>query len=441
MKKLFKIFLVLNIFVGIQLWNMYAVVPPPATNNPIATIQITHQMEVNFHLKERSQWECKDCTQCVPEYIPVPNPPVSFRVSKDDPACPVQCNLNGVQIETTMENQGCWKGTSQKVCGNTRRNSDVHMQYYSWESVDFMRFYPPPAKSIFLSSFISNCNGGDRLQWMADLQKALAERGEHRVHNYGACNRDTFLNDDSNRASSKDKIAQQSYFVFSFENSQTEDYVTEKLFDMLSSSTIPVYRGATNARVYAPSRRSVVFANEYSSAAHLADALINISRNDYSSYFEWKQTGPDLKWITLIDEGIVHSLCRTCILLARPFLLNAYRWYVRERGSYEFIGFSDTNSLEDFQGKISIEFRDNSTKPEGSGAVVQLYEAWDRNHCNIDSIEALQRLPYASQLEVVLENPGWTKRAHFVEWWKLNRRPTGYSKRVKEVFQAPPQLQ
>ena len=39
-------------------------------------------------------------------------------------------------------------------------------------------------------SFISNCNGGDRLDYLAKLVAALPQ-GREGVHNYGGCNRDS----------------------------------------------------------------------------------------------------------------------------------------------------------------------------------------------------------------------------------------------------------
>lgn len=129
-----------------------------------------------------------------------------------------------------------------------------------------------------------------------------------------------------------------------------------------------------------------------------------------------RDKGPDLKWITLIDEGIVHSQCRICILLARN-TLHTSRWFIRERGTHAFIGFNDTyQTLYELQYEISQTFIQN--KPNGSGAVIQIYQAWDRNQCSLQTLDAMKSLPYASHLEVILENPGWHKRVHFDNWWK-----------------------
>jgi len=107
----------------------------------------------------------------------------------------------------------------------------------------------------------------------------------------------------------------------------------------------------------------------------------------------------------------------------------AYRWWIRERGTFDFVGFQDsvsqTKSLPELQFEISQAFVDE-LKPYGAGAVLQIYEAWDRNRCSLQSMSELRNLKFGVHLEVILENPGWKKRAYFVEWWEKNGKPLGY---------------
>ena len=46
----------------------------------------------------------------------------------------------------------------------------------------------------------------------------------------------------------------------------------------------------------------------------------------------------------------------------------------------------------------------------GVGVVVQVYRAWDRAKCEIVAMEDVRGLPEGSELEVVMENPGWLRR-------------------------------
>ncbi len=47
----------------------------------------------------------------------------------------------------------------------------------------------------------------------------------------------------------------------------------------------------------------------------MADYLLYLDRNEtaYNEYLEWKWKGPDLHFIMLMDNSIVHSNCRFCI--------------------------------------------------------------------------------------------------------------------------------
>jgi len=426
------------------------------------------QKEVDSQIRIRTEWELRGQRpetsngECRPSSrLKTIAQAEATKTDKLSMTCPAlqkhDCDHSLIPTDFNMENAGCSQGSETVICGNTKRNSDVHIQYYSWETTDFMKPVPPHAeyanKTIFLSSFISNCNGGDRLDKLRELQDELERKLNHtptfKVRNYGPCaghNADQEQDIrlfyppaeaekiiSQGRDKMKDFLAQKSFFVFSYENSQTEDYVTEKLFNMLSSATIPLYRGAPNARIYAPSMKSIVIANEYEGdAAKIAEALVHISstKENYEAYFEWKARGnsPDLKWIALIDEGLVHSDCRACILTIdsirhglsqNPKNQTKKKWWIRERGTLDFIGF-DSISTDHFteqeqwdllRFQISNAFASDQ-KPNGSGAVIQIYEAFDRNQClQINSMQDMQqKLSFGSFLEVVLENPGWKLR-------------------------------
>jgi len=426
------------------------------------------QKQVDLMLKKRTDWESEgqSKTECESSSRLKKISKEAMPFSKPSKACPFECEPREmITTKFDMENGGCSQGSEDVICGNTRRNSDVHVQYYSWEDIDFMKPIPPHAeyanKTIFMSSFVSNCGPQDRLDKLRELQiqiERLNQNPKLRVRNYGSCAhknadqeadlRSFYSSTEANniiaqgRDKIKDFLAQKSLFVFSYENSETEDYVTEKLFNMLSSSTIPVYRGATNARVYAPSMQSVVFANDYANAEELAGAMVRIasSEQNYNAYFEWKTTAkPDLKWIALMDESLVHSQCRACILIMDSFNHNHNhnhnynynynqsfsqnksnkRWWIRERGTLDFVGFESISEAFTKEGQwdllrfeIADAFASTPEKRNGSGAVIQMYEAFDRNQClQFNSIEDMQKLPIEGGfLEVVLENPGWAHR-------------------------------
>ena len=85
-------------------------------------------------------------------------------------------------------------------------------------------------------------------------------------------------------------------FVIAIENSNCEDYVTEKFIDALSSTAIPIVAGRLNKPDYArfAPRHSYINVYDYPSVKHLADHLIYLANNEtaYNEY-HWYRRGPN----------------------------------------------------------------------------------------------------------------------------------------------------
>eukprot|EP01117_Protostelium_nocturnum_P020977 TRINITY_DN985_c0_g1_i1.p1 TRINITY_DN985_c0_g1~~TRINITY_DN985_c0_g1_i1.p1 ORF type:complete len:497 (-),score=138.87 TRINITY_DN985_c0_g1_i1:296-1786(-) len=216
-------------------------------------------------------------------------------------------------VSKTQENTGNHQGNDLLLCGNTRLSSDVPMQYFSWAEYGFMN---PPREKTEKSmgvAMISNCGPTYRLEYINSLQKAGIE-----IDTYGSCFAKNKQGDNyGDRLNSKLDVISKYKFTLSFENSETEDYVTEKLFGPYSAGTVPIYHGAPNGKKFGP-KHSMIFANDYESPEEMAKYLKYLDSNDtaYNEYLTWKKEGPDQTWISLIDLAIVHSNCRFCILSA-----------------------------------------------------------------------------------------------------------------------------
>ena len=76
---------------------------------------------------------------------------------------------------------------------------------------------------------------------------------------------------------------------FSFENSNCDDYVTEKFFKVLNRCVVPVVLGGANYSEIAP-ERSYIDAGRFKSPEALAKYMQYLDQNDtaYAEYFEWK---------------------------------------------------------------------------------------------------------------------------------------------------------
>lgn len=119
----------------------------------------------------------------------------------------------------------------------------------------------PPAKSDkIVAAMFSNCQRGgayDRFQYVAELMRYIS------VHSYGRClhNRELppqmqFPIYSNHGESMRNKIVMFSdyRFVLAFENSNTTDYVSEKVYNALQSGALPVYMGSSTIEDFIPVR-------------------------------------------------------------------------------------------------------------------------------------------------------------------------------------------
>ncbi|NXP78626.1 FUT3 fucosyltransferase, partial [Ramphastos sulfuratus] len=103
-------------------------------------------------------------------------------------------------------------------------------------------------------------------------------------------------------------------FYLAFENSQHEDYITEKLWrNALSSGTVPVVLGPSrqNYERFLPPN-SFIHIDDFASAKDLAHYLQELSEDAerYQSYFQWRQwLKPNADYDWAID------LCKACHFL------------------------------------------------------------------------------------------------------------------------------
>lgn len=391
-----------------------------------------HQLRVLEHMQSRRLWENQNlpaCTMMIDR--PVRKSHCAWNeMETDDNFCPIRCNRKNlacpdVRISESMENDGtCVHGDEHHVCISVDSDADVHAQYFSWEVVDFMTQKHPHVSERsegFLASFVSNCAQW-RVDYLAMLSAALT-LGNHTVHHYGSCLRNADEGHDVHgKYATKNLLGQHHRFVFAFENSERNGYVTEKLFYMLSCGAIPVYRGAPNVRQYLPTPHAAIIVEPDEPPEALAQRLIQETDVQYSKRLAWRLGQPDLAWVTRMDLGVWHSRCRLCVRLAsmeQPPKTSGL--WVRERGWLEYTMIKvDIETCDFVQFCIAVVLaladNDKSMKPEGGKAVAELYMAWDRHKCPITSMDEIKKLQPGTELEAVLENPGWKRRASFAQY-------------------------
>ncbi|XP_016441333.2 glycoprotein 3-alpha-L-fucosyltransferase A-like [Nicotiana tabacum] len=249
----------------------------------------------------------------------------------------------------------------------TSLSSDVPVGYFSWAEYDIMAPVQPKTENALAAAFISNCGARNfRLQALEVL-----ERANIKIDSFGSCHR--------NRDGNVDKVEtlKRYKFSFAFENSNEEDYVTEKFFQSLVAGSVPVVIGAPNILDFAPSPNSLLHIKELKDAASVAKTMKYLAENPnaYNESLRWKFEGPSDSFKALVDMAAVHSSCRLCIFLAtsirekeekspkftkRPCKCTrgsetVYHVYVRERGRFDMESVflrSSNLSLEAFESAV-----------------------------------------------------------------------------------------
>ena len=106
------------------------------------------------------------------------------------------------------------------------------------------------------------------------------------------------------------------YFYLSFENSICNDYVTEKFFNAMKRTIIPIVFGGTDyhGSAGAPPHSHINAFKDYKNPKHLAQYLHWLMENheEYAEYFWWKE------FYLSIDDGHIRlypSFCNMCLHL------------------------------------------------------------------------------------------------------------------------------
>lgn len=263
-----------------------------------------------------------------------------------------------------------------KIVMTTSLSSDVPVGYFSWAEYDIMAPPQPKYEKALAAAFISNCGARNfRLQALEALEKANIK-----IDSYGGCHR--------NRDGHVDKVEALKHYKFSlaFENSNEEDYVTEKFFQSLVAGSVPIVVGAPNIQDFAPAPGSILHIKELKDAVSVARTMKHLAENAnaYNQTLRWKFEGPSDSFKALVDMAAVHSSCRLCIHLAttvrekeeksfqkRPCkcsrgLETLYHVYVRERGRFEmqsiFLRSSDL-SLKALESAVLSKYTSSKHVP------------------------------------------------------------------------------
>lgn len=107
-------------------------------------------------------------------------------------------------------------------------------------------------------------------------------------------------------------------FVLAIENTQTESYVTEKLFYALEAGSVPIYFGAPNVWDFVPPN-SIIDASKFISLKELA-SYVKALANDpvaYAEYHAWRRCGILGNFGRTREMSLDTLPCRLCELVSK----------------------------------------------------------------------------------------------------------------------------
>lgn len=153
--------------------------------------------------------------------------------------------------------------------------------------------------------FVSHCGVESKRDMLAKKISNLMK-----VDIYGKCGDHVCSRD--NFSECYNMLERDYKFYLSFENSVCKDYVTEKLFFVLTRNIVPIVYGGADYERYTPPH-SVIDVTKYSTVKELVDYLKFLDENpkEYLKYFEWKKS-------YYTDTTPQATLCQLCEKLNEP---------------------------------------------------------------------------------------------------------------------------
>ena len=204
--------------------------------------------------------------------------------------------------------------TGYDIAATYELDSDVPLPYFSWAEYNFRKKPLKKTAKAMVAMFVSNCGAANnRLEYVRELMANGIT-----VDSFGRCmhNAEPSVSS-SNYNDVKGETIARYKFTIAMENSNTKDYVTEKLYTPLSWGTVPIHMGLANIHEYAP-EHSVISVHDFASPKELAAYLKELDNNDtkYEEYLAWKDKPYTKSFKALVDVSNVHSACRMCIKAA-----------------------------------------------------------------------------------------------------------------------------
>lgn len=137
----------------------------------------------------------------------------------------------------------------------------------------------------------SNCKTPGRRE---DYIKKIISKYPSIIENRGRCwgGRSSSSVYNKNGVKAKMELSGKYMFSMNMENANVKDYVSEKVYQTFSAGSIPIFKGAPNAKQdFIPCSKCVIWVDDYPSEVELVQYLrfVMSNKTEYDSFFEWKK--------------------------------------------------------------------------------------------------------------------------------------------------------
>ncbi|CAO3637186.1 unnamed protein product [Cunninghamella blakesleeana] len=184
------------------------------------------------------------------------------------------------------------------------RKSQYFFTYYSPAVMDVANrilptdFIKQKRKKAPILWIARNCNASNGRQfYIEELMKYI------KVDSYSTCLNNNDFPDDKTR----EQLMSEYKFYLAVENSNCEDYVTEKLADTLKFSAVPIIDGPASYDGFLPNKRAAIRMDAYPDPRDLAKYINFLDENDdaYLAYFQYRIDALTKPPIERLDESFI----------------------------------------------------------------------------------------------------------------------------------------
>lgn len=192
-----------------------------------------------------------------------------------------------------------------------RSRADVPVPYFSLEAHSIHKPAVTLANTTKGATFVArNCHSlNNREAGVRALQQYIS------VYSISSCMRNAKW---PSGVDAKNKLGalRQFALTLAFENQNVNGHVTEKLWQALSSGTLPVYFGAPDVAQQVPAN-SIVHANMFDSWDALGQHLQHLLSNEtaYKQYHKWREEALPKSFLRYHAYTLSSDDCRACKLL------------------------------------------------------------------------------------------------------------------------------